>query len=32
MPEPDIVLEEGNKISILIKTKSIKDVVKKFLK
>lgn len=32
IPEPDMVLEEGNKISILIKTKSIKDVVKKFLK
>ena len=32
MPEPNIVLEEGNKISILIKTNSIKDVVKKFLK
>jgi trk system potassium uptake protein TrkA len=31
MPEPDIVLEEGDKISILIKTKSIKDVVKKFI-
>ena len=32
IPEPDMVLEEGNKISILIKTKSIKDVVKKFIK
>ena len=32
MPEPNIILEEGNKISILIKTPHIKDVVKKFLK
>jgi trk system potassium uptake protein len=32
IPEPDMVLEEGNKISILIKTKSIKNVVKKFIK
>ena len=32
MPEPDIILEERDKISILIKTPSIKDVVKKFLK
>jgi trk/ktr system potassium uptake protein len=31
MPEPDIVLDEGDKISILIKTKSIKDVVKNFI-
>jgi trk system potassium uptake protein TrkA len=32
MPEPDIVLEKGDKISILIKTPSIKDVVKNFIK
>jgi len=32
MPEPEIILEAGDKISILIKTKYIKDVVKKFLK
>jgi len=32
MPEPDIIVDEGDKISILIKTKSIKDVVKKFIK
>lgn len=32
MPEPDIVLEKNDKISILIKTQSIKDVVKKFIK
>jgi trk system potassium uptake protein len=32
MPEPEITLEDGDKISILIKTKHIKDVVKKFLK
>ena len=32
MPEPEITLEAGDKISILIKTKHIKDVVKKFLK
>jgi trk system potassium uptake protein len=32
MPEPDIVLDEGDKISILIKTPSIQDVVKKFIK
>ncbi len=32
MPESDIILEAGNKISILIKTKSIKNVVKLFLK
>jgi trk system potassium uptake protein TrkA len=32
IPEPDMILEEGDKISILIKTKSIKDVMKKFIK
>lgn len=32
MPEPDIILEEGDKISILIKTQAIKAVVKKFIK
>jgi trk system potassium uptake protein TrkA len=32
MPEPNITIEEGDKISILIKTPSIKDVVKKFIK
>jgi trk system potassium uptake protein TrkA len=32
IPEPDMVLEEGNKISILIKTKAIKEVIKKFVK
>lgn len=32
MPEPDIVMEQGDKISILIKTGSIKDVVKIFIK
>lgn len=32
MPEPDIILDKGDKISILIKTPSIKDVVKKFTK
>lgn len=31
MPKPDIILDEGDKISILIKTKSINDVVKKFI-
>lgn len=31
MPEPNITLEKGDKISILIKTKSIKTVVKKFI-
>jgi trk/ktr system potassium uptake protein len=31
IPEPDMVLEEGNKISILIKTKSIKKVMKMFI-
>jgi trk system potassium uptake protein len=31
MPEPNTVLEETDKLSILIKTKSIKDVVKKFI-
>jgi trk system potassium uptake protein len=31
MPEPNITLEKGDKISILIKTKSIKSVVKKFI-
>ena len=30
MPEPDTILEEGDRISILIKTKYIKEVVKKF--
>ena len=32
MPESDMILEEGDRISILIKTKHINDVVKKFLK
>lgn len=32
MPEPNITLEKGDKISILIKTTSIKGVVKKFIK
>lgn len=32
MPEPTIELEKGDKISILIKTTSIKTVVKKFVK
>lgn len=32
MPEPNITLEKGDKISILIKTTSIKTVVKKFIK
>lgn len=32
MPEPDITLEKGDKISILIRTDSIKDVVKMFIK
>ncbi len=31
IPEPDKVLEEGDKISILIKTKAIKNVVKMFI-
>ena len=31
IPEPDMILEEGNKISILIKTKSIKKVMKMFI-
>ena len=31
MPEPDIVLKEGDKISILIKSQSIKVVMKKFI-
>jgi trk system potassium uptake protein len=31
MPEPHIILEEGDKISILIKTKSIKNIVKMFI-
>lgn len=31
MPEPNITLEKGDKISILIKTTSIKTVVKKFI-
>ena len=30
MPESDIILEEGDRISILIKTKHINEVVKKF--
>ena len=32
MPESDMILEEGDRISILIKTQFIKEVVKKFLK
>ncbi len=32
MPESDVTIEDGDRISILIKTQFIKDVVKKFLK
>lgn len=32
MPESNMILEEGDRISILIKTQFIKEVVKKFLK
>jgi Trk K+ transport system NAD-binding subunit len=32
MPESDMILEEGDRISILIKTNYIQDVVKIFLK